>query len=71
MKKVFSRTIMQKKYCDVNSKLKIAPTFSVWQDENNLPIISDFNKASLFNRAFQKVFVKDDENKNFNLIDKN
>ena len=39
-------------------------------DKNNLPIVSDFDKASFFNKAFQKVFVKGDENKNFNLIDK-
>ena len=35
-------------YCYVNYKLKIAPAFCVLQDENNLPIVSDFDKASFF-----------------------
>ena len=39
-------------------------------DENNLPIESDFDKASFYNKVFQKVFLKDDENKKFVLIDK-
>ena len=39
------------------------------QDENSLPIVSEFDKASFFNRAFQKVFVKNYENKKINLID--
>ena len=38
----------KKNYCYVNSKLKIAPAFSVLQDENNLSKVSDFNKASFF-----------------------
>ena len=39
-------------------------------DENNLPIVSEFDKASFVNKAFQKVFVKDDRYKNFKLINK-
>ena len=31
----------------------------------------DFDKASCFNKSFQKVFNQDYEDKNFKLIDKN
>ena len=44
-----------KSYCYVNFMFKIAPAFSVLQDENNLPTVSDFDKTSFFNRVFQKV----------------
>ena len=44
--KSFYQTInAEKNYCFVNSKLKIAPAFCVLQDENNLPIVSNFDKA--------------------------
>ena len=39
-------------------------------DENNISIFSDSDKASLFNKYFQKVFIKDYEDKNVKLIDK-
>ena len=61
----------KKFYCFVKSKLKIAPSFPLLHDENNIPIISEFDKASFFNKSFQKVFNKDYEDKNFKLVNKN
>ena len=69
MEKVFFGIIkLKKNYFYVNSKLKTAHAFSVLQDVNNLPIVSNF-LTLFFNRAFQKAFVKTDENINFNFID--
>ena len=39
-------------------------------DENSIPIVSDSDKASFYNKYFQKMFSKDYEDKNFKLIDK-
>ena len=60
----------KKNYFYLMSKLKIAPVFSVFYEENNLPLESDFNKATFYNKTFQIVFLKDDKNKNFEHIDK-
>ena len=58
----------KKNYFYLMSKLKIAPVFSVFYDENNLPLESDFNKASFYNKTFQIVFLKDDKNKILNIL---
>ena len=59
MKKVFAKTPNAKKfYCFVKSMLKIASSFPLLHDENNIPIISEFDKASFFNKSFQKVLKK-------------
>ena len=58
-------------YFFVKSKLNIAPSFPLLLNENNLPLASDFDKASFFNKSFQKVFSKDYEDEHFKLIDKN
>ena len=50
--------------------LKIPPAFSVLHDENQPPIEFGFYKASFFNKTFQKVFLKGNENKNLEPIDK-
>ena len=51
--------------------LKLKPSFPLLLNENSLPLISDFDKASCFNKSFQKVFIKDYEDENLKLIDKN
>ena len=48
----------EKIYCYVNSKLKIAPVFSVLQDENNLSKVSDFEKASFLVEPFKRYLLK-------------
>ena len=69
--KVFSQNPNAKKfYCFVKSKLKLTTSFTLLLNENNFPIISEFDKASSFNKSFQKVFIKDYEDKNFKLVDK-
>ena len=64
-------TNSKKFYSFVKSKLNLAPTFPLLLNENNLPLTSDFDKASCFNKSFQKVFSKDYEDENFKLVDKN
>ena len=71
MKKAFVKILVQKMfYSFVKSKLNLSPSFPLLLDENNLPLISDFDKASYFNKSFQKVFSKDYEDEHFILIDK-
>ena len=48
----------EKIYCYVNSKLKIGPVFSVLQDENNLLIVFDFEKASFLIEPFKRYLLK-------------
>ena len=40
-------------------------------DENNIPTVSDSDKPLFFNKSSQKKFIKDYEDKNIKLIDKN
>ena len=63
-------TNSKKFYSFVKSKLNLSPSFPLLLNENNLPLTSDFDKASCFNKSFQKVFSKVYEDKHFKLIDK-
>ena len=63
-------TNSKKFYTFVKSKLKLTPSIPVLLNENNFPIVSEFDKASFFNRSFQKVFIKDCDDKNFKLVQK-
>ena len=49
---------MQKFYCFIKSKFKLAPYFSLLFDENNYPIVSKFGKASIINKSLKKLFNK-------------
>ena len=64
-----SKYKFKKFYSFVKSKLKLAPSFPLLLIENSLPLFSDFDKASWFNKSFQKVFSKDYEDEYFRLID--
>ena len=55
-------------FCKIKAK---SSTFPLLLDKNNSPLTSDFNKASCFNKSFQKVFSKVYEAEHFKLIDKN
>ena len=69
-KRFCQNTNSKKFYSYVKSKLKLTPSLPVLINENNFPIISELDKASFFNKSFQKVFIKDSDDKNFKLVSK-
>ena len=58
-------------YSVIKTKLKLGSSFPPLIDEINITIVSDLDKLLFFNKCFQKVLSKDDEDKYFKLIDKN
>ena len=68
MKKVFFQNIIAKKKFFVESKVKIATSFSILHDKNNLQIDFDFDITSFLAGNFNKSIYLIDENKNFELI---
>ena len=52
----------------VNSKLKIAPAFSVLYNENNFTIVSDYDKALFLYKGIPNEFNKLMKTKFLNLL---
>ena len=71
LKKVFAKIRIKKDfYSYVRSKLKLIPSLPPLYNDNNKPLISNFEKLSLFNKSFHSVFEKDQDHQDLKLVSK-